>query len=249
MATKAARNLAETVARSSVRGKASSPRTESRDSLPLWPVAPELLTAQVVRDDELGAEFLARWQDQLRHRSGVVDLLRIEGIDPVGRSRYDQRHYLLRQGDHVLACTRVVWDRRDRRVRVLNLVSRYEGARDPLLEGVIASLVLEAGDDPVVVVLDIRADSPELQVRLEAMGFIPTVYYPGLIAGDRHRIDALQYTLLDSRPVADSLKCVERLDWPAARQVVARVVGLSRNAYRARASSPTPSSTQFLQDR
>ncbi len=239
LATIATSNLAEAVARSSARGAAPLPRPEPRLPLPPWPTLLEAGSLQVERDDDRGAAFLARWHRRLRHRSGVVDLMRIEGIDSFSRPRYDRRHYILRVGDSVLACGRIVWDLRDSRVRILNLQAQVEGARDPLLQGIVASLTHQLGNIPLIIVIDIRADTPELQVRLEAMGFTPTAFYPGLIAGETGRIDGIQYTLLDHRPVAQSLCCLDQLDWGAARQVVSRVARLARNARRSQKVSGT----------
>jgi GNAT superfamily N-acetyltransferase len=233
-ATDAVRSLVRALNERTITVNGRSTRQNLRTPLPPWPVSPAGVPAQLVRDDELGAQILSRWRDRLRHRSGVVDLLRIEGVDSSSRPRYDCRHYLLRQGDKVLACARVVWDRTDCRARILSLQSEFEGARDPLLDGLINSLALEAGQGPFVIVIDIRADTPELQGRLEARGFIPTACYPGLIKIGQARIDAFQYTLLDSRPIAESLRCVDRLDWRAARDVVARVVRLARTSRRVR---------------
>jgi GNAT superfamily N-acetyltransferase len=248
-ATDAVRDLVRAVHQCNIGDNGRSTRLKRRIPLPPWPTSPEGVAAELVRDDEFGASVLSRWRDRLRHRSGVVDLLRIEGVDSSGRPRYDCRHYLLRQGDQVLACSRIVWDHRDCRARILSLQSEFEGARDPLLEGVINSLALEAGEGPFVIVIDIRADTPELQVRLEAMGFIPTACYPGLIAAERGRIDAFQYTLLDRRPIAESLRCVDRLDWGAARAVVARVVRLARSNRRVRSSDETQSALPIGVDR
>jgi GNAT superfamily N-acetyltransferase len=234
LATEAARLLAEVVARSSRSARGPSRTGEPRAPLPGWPAVDGTCTAQVVRDDERGAAFLAEWHGRLRHRSGVLDLQRIEGIDPPGRARYDRRHYILQVGHDILACGRIVWDRTDGRVRLLNLQSRVEDAGDLLIQGIVDSLSPERGHDRPIIVIDIRADAPELQVSLEAMGFIPTAYYPAVIAGEREamsgervRIDGIQYTLLDRRPIELSLSSIERLDWEAARQVVTRVVGLA----------------------
>ncbi len=234
-ATEAARLLAEAVARSSSRGRGPTRPGEPRAPLPLWTAEDGAWAAQVVRDDERGAAFLAEWHGRLRHRSGVLDMQRIEGIDPRGRARYDRRYYILRVGNDVLACGRVVWDRTDGRVRLLNLQSRVEDAREPLIRGIVEALAPERGPNSPIIVIDIRADTPELQAGLEAMGFVPTAYYPAVIAGERERIDGereridgIQYTLLDRRPIERSLSSIEKLDWQAALQVIDRVVGLVR---------------------
>ena len=242
LATKAANRLAEAVARSSTSGRAPSRTGQPRAPLPRWSTA-DGTSARVVRDDERGTAFLDEWHGRLRHRTGVLDLQRIEGIDPPGRARYDRRHYILLVGHEVLACGRIVWDRTDGRVRLLNLQSRGEDARDLLIQGIVDSLTPEPGEEPPIIVIDIRADTPELQVALEAMGFIATAYYPAVIAGERAGlsgdccIDGIQYTLLDRRPIERSLSSIERLDWGAARQVVARVVGLARKEFRGRSRS------------
>jgi len=183
---------------------------------------------EVVRDDDLGAAFLSQWQDRPAHCSGVVNFVRLEGIDRYERGRYDGRHYVLRARERVIAGARAIWDRRDGRVRILDFQAVDESARDSLLHGMVRALAATTEHIPLIVI-DIRADAQVLQSRLETLGFVPTAYYPALISVGPSRIDGIQYTLLNQRPISESLVCLDQLDWDAARRVVEQVVRLAQN--------------------
>jgi len=94
----------------------------------------------------------------------------------------------------------------------------------------VADLLAEAADGPLVIAVDLQADALDLQSRLGAQGFLPTAYYPVLIADGPERIDAVQFTQLDRRPIERSLDLLSGLDWPEARRVVDCVVASGRHA-------------------
>ena len=103
-ATDRARDLARAVAQCSLDSQPFYQEPEPRCPLPPCPPHPDGAPFSLIRDDVKGAEILSKWRDRFRHRSGVVDLRRIEGINLPGRPRYDARHYLLCQPDQVLSC-------------------------------------------------------------------------------------------------------------------------------------------------
>ena len=111
-ATDRARDLARAVAQCSLDSQPFYQEPEPRCPLPPCPPHPDGAPFSLIRDDVKGAEILSKWRDRFRHRSGVVDLRRIEGINLPGRPRYDARHYLLCQPDQVLSCAHRVGSHR-----------------------------------------------------------------------------------------------------------------------------------------
>ena len=178
---------------------------------------------RVRRDDRQGERLLDAWRERPQRDAGVVNLRRFEG-ENLGRQRYDGRCYVARMNDHDAGCVRIVWDHGDRRARVLDLRSETDLVAATLIEAAVASMRDEAGDLPLVVALDVRADAAVLQNRLGALGFLPTAYYPALLADGPTRVDAVQFTRIDGRPLARSLDLLDNLDWPSARRVVDQIV-------------------------
>lgn len=176
-------------------------------------------------DDAAGKEFLDQWPEAEMHASGVVGLRRLEGED-LGDHRYARQFYVGRIGPRILCAARVVWDRVDLRARILDLQTQVEGIQGLLLARIADSLQVQTGAERLVLVVDVRGDALRLQVTLEALGFVPTVYYPGLLGDARTRRDAVQYTRLFNCDFQESVKYVTGLDWHVARTVVQQVTDL-----------------------
>lgn len=189
----------------------------------------DALAVSVARDDREGAQLADAWRDRPRHGAGVVNLRRLEG-EGSGRVRlrYDNRYYVARVNGRATGSVRVVWDHTDRRARMLELFAETPGIEASLIEAAVTELLAEATDEPLIVAVDLRADAALLQSRLDALGFLPTAYYPALIADHPDRVDAVQFTRLDHRPIERSLELLGGLDWPEARRVVDSVVSFSR---------------------
>jgi hypothetical protein len=98
----------------------------------------------------------------------------------------------------------------------------------PGLQAIILSLIVyemkgQAAGQPLTIVIDVLAHATQLHVTLEQLGFRPTVYYPGLVAADNGRADAVQYTALLNCAFEDSLGCLPELTWDQAREIVSQV--------------------------
>ena len=158
-----------------------------------------------------------------------MNLRRLEGSNQGGR-RNDTRFYVADADGADAGFVRVVWDHIDRRARVLDLRSESIAIGARLIEAAVADLLAEAADGHLLIAVDLRADALALQSRLEAQGFLPTAYYPVLIAEGPERIDAVQFTRLDRRAIEQSLDLLSGLDWPGARRVVDCVVASGRHA-------------------
>jgi hypothetical protein len=99
-----------------------------------------------------------------------------------------------------------------------------------LLAAAVSDLERQAAGQQLTVVVDIAAAATPLHVSLEQLGFFPTVYYPGLIAPDRTRADAVQYTRLFNVPFADSRQRLAPFDYPLVTLVVDTVEQIQKEA-------------------
>ena len=119
---------------------------------------------------------------------------------------------------------RAVWDRTDRRARILDLRVERDGLQAGMLADATRELLRMAGNGPLVVIVNVRADALGLQHALEQLQFFPTSYYPGLIAAAGGRCDAVQYTRLHRRRIEEGLEFVTDIDWPRAKSVIDQVL-------------------------
>jgi hypothetical protein len=136
------------------------------------------------------------------HRSGIIGLRRIRGVD-YGERRFLDRHYMMRRGDRILGVAQISVDLQDRRARVLRLEAEIDGLQAIFLHRVLDHLRSEnILQPPACVVVDVRADFAPLHLSLQTLGFVPTVYYPALVSIESRRIDAVQFTQIigDERP-------------------------------------------------
>jgi RimJ/RimL family protein N-acetyltransferase len=181
-----------------------------------------------VLDDEMVAiQLQQEWRSFSPHLSGVVGLSRLEGEDPTG-DRYTKKCFVGYIGKCPVSCARIVWDHRDHRARILYLQTRFHGLQGLMVAEILRFLETQSRYTPVSVVIDVRADYPSLHATLEELGFFPTVYYPCLVAGEKGRLDAVQYTRLCSRPFQESLKFVRTLGWFEANTVVKTVMSIEK---------------------
>ncbi len=179
---------------------------------------------KIVRDDVAGQRYMDAVSASERHRSGVVALSRLEGLEQQG-DRFERQFFIARTDEVEVGCVRVAWDGLDRRARILDLRTRREGIESDLLRGTCRQISNCAGSKPYLVSIDVRCDAITLQSTLENLGFRATAYYPGLIAIGEERIDGIQYTDCVGRQLSDGWQNVGTLDWPAGMQIATIVVG------------------------
>ena len=140
------------------------------------------------------------------HRSGIIGLRRIQGVD-YGERRFLDLHYMMRRRDRFLGAAQISVDLQDHRARVLRLEVEIDGLQAIFLRRVLDHLRSEnILQPPACVVVDVRADFAPLHLSLQTLGFVPTVYYPALVSIESRRIDAVQFTQI----IGD-----ERLGFPA----------------------------------
>jgi hypothetical protein len=165
----------------------------------------------------------------LDHRSGIICLRPLEGEDREHR-RYERPYFLGLRGGNMVGSARAVWDRTDRRARILDVRVERDDLRAAMLAGTTLELLRMAADAPLVVIVNVRADAPDLQRALEQLQFFPTAYYPGLIAAARGRCDAIQFTRLHLCRIEQGLDFVADVDWPQAKLIVDQVLDSGRSA-------------------
>ena len=71
---------------------------------------------------------------------------------------------------------------------------------------------------------DVCADALDVQACLESAGFVPTVYFPAMIAMGFRRQDIVQYTYLHKLPLTGALTSSTTLNWPDAERVIGLII-------------------------
>lgn len=173
-------------------------------------------------DDCSGARFINELTDNEKHLSGVIGLNHLEGEDPTGK-RYKRNYYVVRTRKIILGAILVVVDRTDRRARILRMRTSVEGLQGLLVLFAVAEMKQYEADGQFTLVINITSKALILQNTLKALGFMPTVYYPSLIALGESRIDGIQYTLLFNCQFEGSRSTVKEIKWAAAQVVISRI--------------------------
>ncbi len=157
-----------------------------------------------------------------RHKAGIISLQRLEGKDTQG-IRYRRRYFLACLNKQPIAYMLAVWDLLDHRLRILDLRSHFDGIQGLLIQHVLKMVVAEIVDNPLTVVVDIRADNVRLIATLKKLGFFPTVYYPALIAEGEYRVDAVQFTRLYNLKYDKCQSLADFNEWALAFAVVSKI--------------------------
>jgi ribosomal protein S18 acetylase RimI-like enzyme len=174
------------------------------------------------------------------HCSGIVCLRRIQGFNPEA-PRFLERYYAIRLQNEVLGVAHVSVDLQDNRARILRLEVQFDGLQGLFVCSVLGRLQVEAPMQRLAcAVVDVRADFAPLHASLGAIGFFPTVYYPGFVAMESGRVDAVQFT----RVVSDDQYAPDKSLSELASEVgeIIRIVVASREEARgsSQPSSVTP---------
>lgn len=178
---------------------------------------------QIARNDLSGPNLLKNMGLKKRkHRSGIINLSRMEGIDKEG-IRYDCQYFVAEVNRVPVACARFVLDKIDKRCRLL----QYQSNIDQYQENIIRDLILKmencAQQELLQVVVDVQADQYWLHQLLEGLWFIPTAFYPGFVSGENHRIDAIQYTHFLKKNQVTGYKNLPLLKWSTAQSVANKI--------------------------
>ena len=178
---------------------------------------------RIKRDDVSGPKILQQLDKDVRkYASGIVSLSRLEGEDK-DRERYDCQYFVVDIDQIPVACARFVLDKIDKRSRLLNFQTAYDGFEDLIISHVLKKMERSVNNELLQVVIDIRADKYSLQKALEALDFLPTAYYPAIIAEGDQRIDAIQYTRVIQLNQEERFECFQKLEWPLAQSIAQKV--------------------------
>jgi hypothetical protein len=191
---------------------------------------PGVRGVHVLRDDAGGLESMRAVSAEVDHGSGVVGFRPLEGVDH-DRGRGDTLHYVAREASRVVGCARVHWDRIDARARILEVRAPDRAVTIALLSGTVEALAALAADGHLVVLVTVCADLvPDVDDTLTVAGFVPTAYFPRLVATADGRDDAVQYARVVGRSLRDSIVGVTAMAWPRARAVVERIIATEESS-------------------
>lgn len=183
---------------------------------------------EVCRDDAVGRRLLEQLPGMdFRSSPAVVDQSPLEGQD-LERVRYDRLFYVARRDSCLVGVARVIWDRVDCRARLLGLHTFADNVEAPFLSRIAEALCLLAGSKPLTILTILRSDALASRGALERLEFFPTAYYPGLVANDKERVDAIQYTFVKGNRLEDSSRFVTDIDWLPAKEFISRFCRVHR---------------------
>ena len=178
---------------------------------------------RVRRDDKVGQKWFTTPEQIFDRDLGFIGLSPFQGVEQ-DTGRFDQSYYILSSAKGDIGAARVVYDRIDARARVLGLRSPDHSLGTILLNGLVQHLEKAVKNAPLTTLVCIRADVPDIHAKIEASGFFPTAYFPGMILVMDERRDVIQYTRLTGRSLSESTRMVTALEWPQARTVIEEVV-------------------------
>jgi hypothetical protein len=196
---------------------------ENSASFPLDDRRKHAISLEIYEDQSL-REPPDRLKNLPPHKAGIISLCRLEGQDN-GGIRYRRKYFLARFDNDLVAYALAVCDVQDRRVRILDLRTTWNGIQGLLIQHILRQGVREIMGGGLAVVVDVRADNVRLHATLKKLGFFPTVYYPSLIAEGEYRIDAVQFTRLYDLDFELTKSSADFKEWPAARDVVSSISG------------------------
>jgi GNAT superfamily N-acetyltransferase len=183
----------------------------------------------VRRDDQSGQAWFASSARAFDRQFALVEFCPLQGVEPHYR-RFENMYYMASRNGPDIAAARVFYDRTDARARILGMRGATDGFEVQFLESIVGNLLRLSENGPMVIVACVRTGTLETQISLEAMGFLPTAYFPGIISVPSGRADVIQYTRLVRRSWSDSIRRVTALDWPEARRLIDQVVQLPSDA-------------------
>ena len=152
--------------------------------------------------------------------SRILPLCLYSGNGDVGE-RFIKARYLAVCAEQPLAMADVLFDRVDRRARIIDL--RTVAETPPLLGVLLRNILSFWNDGPSSVAIDLYADDEALQAELQSMGFFPTAYYPAIASRGETPVDGVQMAYLHGFKMEDNLVWGRQVDWPRAQLVIRRV--------------------------
>ena len=154
--------------------------------------------------------------------NGVLSLQHRQGWDLSG-NRYLRRAVTLRSKSTV-ARSIFVYDQRDHRAQISLLAVTSAEFYGRAVAATLRSIGSVAQGEHFSAFADVCADALDVQACLESAGFVPTVYFPAMIAMGFRRQDIVQYTYLHKLPLTGALTSSTTLNWPDAERVIGLII-------------------------
>jgi ribosomal protein S18 acetylase RimI-like enzyme len=150
---------------------------------------------------------------------GVLSLQHRQGLDLSG-NRYIRKTVELRSESMTVARSTFVYDQCDHRAQIQLLAVTSAEFYGWTVAATLRSIGSIARGEHFSAFADVHADALDVQACLESSGFVPTVYFPAMIAVGARRQDIVQYTYLHKLPLTGALASSTTLNWPDAERVI-----------------------------
>lgn len=153
---------------------------------------------------------------------GVLSLPHRQGRDLSG-NRYVRKAVALRSESMTVGRSMFVYDQCDHRAQVSLLAVTSAKFYGRAVAATLRSIGSVAQGKHFSAFADVRADALDVQAGLESAGFVPTVYFPAMIAVGVQRQDIVQYTYLHKLPLT-ALASSTMFDWPDVERVIGLII-------------------------
>jgi len=155
---------------------------------------------------------------------GVLSLQHRQGWNLSG-NRYVRKTVALRSESMAVARSTFVYDQCDRRAQVSLLAVTSAEFYGRAVAATLRSIGSVARGKHFSAIADVRADALDVQAGLESAGFVPTVYFPAMIAVGGQRQDIVQYTFLHKLPLTTApVASSTMFDWPDVERVTGLII-------------------------
>ena len=154
---------------------------------------------------------------------GVLSLPHRQGRVLSG-NRYVRKAVALRSESMTVARSMFVYDQCDHRAQVSLLAVTSAEFYGRAVAATLRSIGSVARGKHFSAFADVRADAIDVQAALESAGFVPTVYFPAMIAVGVQRQDIVQYTYLHKLPLTAALASSTMFDWPDVERVIGLII-------------------------
>ena len=154
---------------------------------------------------------------------GVLSLQHRQGLDLSG-NRYIRKTVELRSESMMVARSTFVYDQCDHRAQISLLAVASAEFYGRAVAATLRFIESVARGEHFSAFADVPADAVDVQACLESSGFIPTVYFPAMMAVGAGRQDIVQYTYLHKLPLTGALASSTTLNWPDAEKVIRLII-------------------------
>jgi len=122
-----------------------------------------------------------------------ADVIRLSRLSGRLNGRYSSRELALSNGDAMTARARIRFDRCDQRAVVVDFAAKNEDIVPAALQSIVKDAPGLVSHDLAVCSVELRLGDLANQTAFESAGFVPTVYYPGMLSCNGHQYDCVRY--------------------------------------------------------